>query len=129
MVTAVQPVARSGRLVWLALAAITGALYPIGTSADELVTFGSAPYRLGHIQERMARERGETPKAPESIEGYLSKPDGDGPFPAIVYLHGCGGLSENTRQRVAHLLTGWGYVSFAVDSFDPRDQRGLYALA
>jgi dienelactone hydrolase len=120
MVTAGQLATRSGRLVWVALAAIMSALHPIGSSAEELVTFSSAPYRLGHLNERLARERGETPPAPESIEGYLSKPEGDGPFPAVVYLHGCGGLSEYARQRVAHLLTGWGYVSLAVDSFSTR---------
>lgn len=118
--TAGPRAARSGRLVWLALAAVMGAFCPIVTSAEELVTFDSAPYRAGHLQERLARERGETPKPPQSIEGYLSKPEGAGPFPAIVYLHGCGGLSENTRQRVARLLTGWGYVSLAVDSFSTR---------
>ena len=119
MMTAGPRAARSGRLVWLALAVMM-AFCPIGTSAEELVTFDSAPYRPGHLQARLARERGETPKPPESIEGYLSKPEGEGPFPAIVYLHGCGGLSENTRQRVARLLTGWGYVSLAVDSFSTR---------
>jgi len=108
------------KLGWLALAAIIGALYPSDASAEELVTFNSAPYRLGHIQERLARERGETPKAPVSIEGYLSKPEGDGPFPAIVYLHGCGGLSRGARTRMADLLTGWGYVSLAADSFSTR---------
>lgn len=108
------------KLVSIALAAIMGAFYPIDISAEELVTFKSAAYRLGHLQERLARERGETSKASEVIEGYLSKPEASGPFPAIVYLHGCGGLSENTRKRVADLLTGWGYVSLAVDSFSTR---------
>ena len=98
--------ARSTKLVWLALAAIMGAFYPIDTSAEELVAFKSAPYRLGHLQERFARERGETSRTSEAIEGYLSKPEGSGPFPAIVYLHGCGGLSENTRKRISGLLTG-----------------------
>jgi hypothetical protein len=72
--------ARSTKLVWLALAAIVGAFYPMDTSAEELVAFNSAPYRLGHLQERLARERGETSKTSEAIEGYLSKPEGSGPF-------------------------------------------------
>jgi dienelactone hydrolase len=55
-----------------------------------------------------------------SIEGYLSKPDGDGPFPAVVYLHGCSGLGKAARKRFSDLLTGWGYVSLAVDSFATR---------
>jgi dipeptidyl aminopeptidase/acylaminoacyl peptidase len=63
-------------------------------SAGEVVRFDSAAYRLGEIQQRQARERGETPpEVPRTtIEGYLSKPDGNGPFPAVVYLHGCSGL-------------------------------------
>jgi len=90
-------------------------------SADELVKFDSAPRIMGQIQQRQARERGETSaNAPDAIEGYLSKPEGRGPFPAIVYLHGCSGLSKMTRTRMAELLTGWGYVALTVDSFATR---------
>jgi dienelactone hydrolase len=88
-------------------------------SADELVKFDSAPRITGQIQQRQARERGETPVL-EAIEGHLFRPEGSGPFPAIVYLHGCGGLLKNTRTRMAELLTGWGYVSLMVDSFATR---------
>jgi dienelactone hydrolase len=88
---------------------------------EELVKFDSAPFLMGQIQQRQARERGETPTIiADTIEGYLSKPDGSGPFPAVVYLHGCGGLSQSTRHRVADLMTGWGYVVLAVDSFATR---------
>ena len=90
-------------------------------SADDLVKFDSAPRIMGQIQQRQARERGETPtNVPDAIQGYLSKPEGRGPFPAIVYLHGCSGLSKTTRTRMAELLTGWGYVSLTVDSFATR---------
>jgi dienelactone hydrolase len=89
--------------------------------AEEQVRFEGGPSLLDLIRQRQARERGETPVASsETIEGYLSKPDGSGPFPAVVYLHGCGGLSESTRRRVAALMTGWGYVALAVDSFATR---------
>jgi dienelactone hydrolase len=89
--------------------------------AEQLVKFESAPYIAGQIQQRQAIERGETlAKLSATIEGYLSKPDGAGPFPAIIYLHGCSGLSKNTRARVADLMMGWGYVSLAVDSFASR---------
>jgi dienelactone hydrolase len=64
----------------------------------------------------LARERGETPKAAsETIEGYLSKPEGNGPFAAIVYLHGCDGLSEDARTYNAR-----GNVSLMLDSFATR---------
>ena len=91
------------------------------TQAEELVRFESAPYVLGQVQQRQAIERGETvAKLPTTIDGYLSKPDGAGPFPAIVYLHGCSGLFSTTRARIGALLTSWGYVSLAVDSFTSR---------
>jgi dienelactone hydrolase len=90
-------------------------------SAEELVRFDSAPYVVGEMQQRQAIERGETlAKLTTTIEGYLSKPDGAGPFPAIVYLHGCNGLSKTTRARIADQMTRWGYVALAVDSFTSR---------
>lgn len=95
--------------------------WPVAAAAEDLVRFDSAPFLMGQIQQRQARERGETPTIiADTIEAYLSKPDGNGPFPAVVYLHGCGGLSESTRHRVADLMTGWGYVVLAVDSFATR---------
>jgi dienelactone hydrolase len=90
-------------------------------SAEELVRFESAPFRVSEIQQRLARERGETLRAAaDTIQGYLSKPEGSGPFAAIVYLHGCAGLSESARNHISQLMTGWGYVSLAVDSFATR---------
>jgi hypothetical protein len=89
--------------------------------AEELVRFGNVPVRVSQIQQRLAQERGETLRAAaDTIEGHLSKPEGDGPFAAVVYLHGCAGLSENVRMNIAQLMTGWGYVSLAVDSFTSR---------
>jgi dienelactone hydrolase len=88
--------------------------------AQELVRFDSAPVRLGQLQQRLARERGEAPKAADTIEGYLTKPEGDGPFAVIVSLHGCDGLSKDDRTLVAQFVTGLGYVSLAVDSFATR---------
>jgi len=89
--------------------------------AEELVRFGNVPVRASQIQQRMAQERGETLRAAaDTIEGHLSKPEGNGPFPAVVYLHGCAGLSENVRMNIAQLMTGWKYVSLAVDSFTSR---------
>jgi dienelactone hydrolase len=91
------------------------------TLAQELVRFESAPVHLGQLQRRLAQERGETQKAAsETVEGYLSKPEGDGPFAAIVYLHGCDGLSKDAPKFIAQFMTGLGYVSLAVDSFATR---------
>lgn len=58
----------------------------------------------------------------------LYKPDGPGPFPALVLLHQCGGLvSANGRWQNLSMLD-WakqavarGYVALLLDSFGPRD--------
>ena len=111
------------RLSSLALAAVAVALGNVSHAAtvQQRVTFETAPYRVAQIQQQQARERGEpAPSSPDIISGYLSKPDGDGPFPAVIYLHGCAGLSASNRNRISDLMTGWGYVSLAVDSFTTR---------
>jgi dienelactone hydrolase len=108
---------------YFALAILAAAVCTATTNAraDELVKFDNAPYVLGQFQQRRAIERGEMAvPTTASIEGYLSKPAGDGPFPAVIYLHGCSGLSATARKRFSDLLTGWGYVSLAVDSFASR---------
>jgi dienelactone hydrolase len=90
--------------------------------ADEIVSFASARYLVGSLQQRFARERGEAivRPPPDTIRGYLSKPEGNGPFPAIVHLHGCGGLTSERRRHDAEQFANWGYVTLMVDSFTTR---------
>ncbi len=60
------------------------------------------------------------------LTGYLYRPAGDGPFPAIVALHGCGGLFTRTgrmqKRNVdwAARLTEAGIAVLFPDSFIPR---------
>ncbi len=51
--------------------------------------------------------------------GAFYKPDGPGPFPAVVLLHGCNGVGPH-MQTWAQRLNRWGYAAFVVDSFGPR---------
>ena len=60
----------------------------------------------------------------QNLTGDLSKPEGNGPFPAVILLHGCAGGQYN--------ISGWekilvkeGYVTFAVDSLGPRGVRNV----
>ena len=62
-----------------------------------------------------------TPGTPQRIEGRLYKPDGRGPFPALVLLHGCQGVVRQT-QTWAHWLRERGYVALVTDSFGPRNE-------
>ena len=61
-----------------------------------------------------------TPGTPQRIEGKVYKPDGRGPFPALVLLHGCQGVVRQT-QTWAHWLRERGYVALVTDSFGPRN--------
>jgi dienelactone hydrolase len=60
-----------------------------------------------------------TPK-PLALHGYLRHPDRAGRHPAVVLLHGCGGLAERIDQRWGQILASWGYVTLTIDSFGPR---------
>jgi dienelactone hydrolase len=64
---------------------------------------------------------GIAPAGPE-INGWLYKPEGNGPHPAIVLAHACGGVSDHTDVW-GKLLRSWGYVVLAPDSFGPRGER------
>jgi dienelactone hydrolase len=56
----------------------------------------------------------------DRIQGDLAKPEGAGPFPAVVGLHGCAGMHDTTKQRLADDLVAWGYVVLLVDSYATR---------
>jgi len=54
-----------------------------------------------------------------TLTGKLSKPDGDGPFPAVVLLHGSTGITSSYDAWMTR-LTNWNYVALLVDTFSPR---------
>lgn len=61
--------------------------------------------------------------------GYLARPSGDGPFPAIIVIHEWWGLNDNIRNEAAKLAEA-GYVALAVDLFgksttDPKQAMGM----
>jgi dienelactone hydrolase len=57
---------------------------------------------------------------PLTLRGYLRRPDGAGPFPAIVLLHGCNGFPEQLDQNWGVKIAAWGYVTLTIDRFGPR---------
>jgi dienelactone hydrolase len=61
------------------------------------------------------------------LEGYVMRPAGTGPFPAVVALHGCSGLWGRTTGELSKRHTDWGerlvqagYLVLFPDSFNPR---------
>ncbi|HNP71271.1 MAG TPA: dienelactone hydrolase family protein [Kouleothrix sp.] len=55
------------------------------------------------------------------LQGYLARPDGDGPFPALVVIHEAFGLNDDIRA-ITRRFAGAGYVALAVDLFSGRSQ-------
>ena len=61
---------------------------------------------------------------PASLSATIYKPDGAGPFPAIIVLHDCGGLDDHPRKWAMRLMT-WGYVAIVPGSFGSRGYGNL----
>ena len=76
--------------------------------ADELVRFASAGQG-------------------EPIQGYLTRPKGAGPFPAVVLLHTCLGLPDE-RAAIGERVAAWGYVALFVDDFATRGLKETCAV-
>jgi dienelactone hydrolase len=64
----------------------------------------------------------------KAIAGALFKPAGAGPFPAVVYLSGCGGLGNlpemALEKTVIDHLRARGVATLIVDPFTPRNELG-----
>src|SRR5215831_2786851 len=91
-------------------------------ASPQLVEFEAAPQALSSSHQQPGRERGEVLKdiAGDRLRGFLAKPEGDGPFPAIVALHGCSGLPASVVQGASERAISNGYVMLLVDSFTTR---------
>jgi dienelactone hydrolase len=110
-----------GVLRQIAVAALLGlaAGRPASAFAEDLVRFGSAT---------LQPEPGKQPVAGGgAIEGYLTKPKGDGPFPAVVLLHSCLGLPA-AKKSIADQFARWGYVALFVDEFVTRGVKDTCAV-
>ena len=62
----------------------------------------------------------EAPSAVTKPRMALMKPDGDGPFPAIVFTHQCRGLNPAILSHAKEAVRR-GYVVLLTDSLGPRD--------
>ena len=62
----------------------------------------------------------------DTLIAKLTKPDGNGPSPAIILLHGSIGFDKHYDDW-AERLASWGYVALLLDSFGPRGQSSFSA--
>ncbi len=96
-------------------------------SPEELVKFDSATPRFRQAEEHLDRDGPGLPRIRPEIQGYFTKPNGDGPFPAVVLLHSCLGLPAN-RRSIANTIARWGYVALFVDDFTTRGIKETCAV-
>ena len=98
-------------LLAIGLASLLGAG---AASAGALVEFPNLPEHAPRLLGYLAR-----PDSGLSAELDGSRPYGGGPFPAVVVLHSCIGMTGHFTG-IADRLSSWGYVVLAVDSLGPR---------
>src|SRR5258708_17044912 len=89
-------------------AALLAASALFSPAAAETVHFRSATSPPTPLQQRLARERGQPIPEQPSVELVceLHRTPGDGPFPAVVSLHGCSGRGSKAAQdaRIARFV-------------------------
>ena len=87
---------------------------------------------LGKASESVSFESGainnETPQG-AAVRGEFFKPEGSGPFAAVMLLPHCGGASsDNVSRDWPDYLTELGYVVLTVDTFAPQGQSTCVGL-
>lgn len=86
-------------------------------------TYAPSPFMVKRAKKLGIEIEVETePSVP--LTGYLAKPAGEGPFPAVILLHTCAGISEHVESWSGRLVS-WGYVVLTVDSLTPRGQKSI----
>ncbi|MFP6748885.1 MAG: dienelactone hydrolase family protein [Alphaproteobacteria bacterium] len=99
--------------------------FPNPAAAQEGVRFHAPDIPPTLLQKRMAKLRGEAAKATPGLDlrGHLYIPaKGDAPYPALVLLHDCRGIT-GAIEDWAYQLADWGYIALVVDSYGPRRHR------
>ncbi len=87
------------------------------------ISFKSANVPPSKLKIRLAKKNGlPVPRGVPGpvVKAILSKPDGDGPFPAVVMFPTSGGWKD-TPQHWRERLNAWGYVTVEVFSYGSRD--------
>jgi dienelactone hydrolase len=84
--------------------------------------------------QELVHFRSLEPSAP-LLDGYLFRPAGVGRHPALVFLHGCGGLISRSTERINTREADWaarfnadGYVVLMVDSLGPRHHGDMCSV-
>jgi len=63
-----------------------------------------------------------------NVSNSVFKPEGDGPFPAVVLAHTCGGIQPHITDRAKELVAG-GFAVLVLDSYGSRGHTVLCTAA
>lgn len=88
--------------------------FALGIAA--LALFGTAARAQSEVKFPTAKWSGSDNA---QLSALIYKPEGAGPFPSAILLHGCGGVTNGERTW-ARLVSSWGYVALVVDSYTSR---------
>ena len=69
------------------------------------------------------QEVGDEIGAFTSQSNRVFKPKGDGPFPAVVLVHTCGGIKDSHMRKHGREMLEQGFVVLMQDSYNPRGQE------
>lgn len=107
---------RAGMILATCLAATVGS-----AGAQNLQAQLAPPLDLKPVD--FSDEVRESMSPSTDVANAVFKPAGDGPFPAVVLMHSCGGLvgapNAHVKEHAQQLLAA-GYVTLVIDSFQPR---------
>ena len=59
-------------------------------------TYPPSPFKVKQA-EKLGKELELVTEPSIRLSGYLAKPEGEGPFPAVVFMHGCEGIWKATE--------------------------------
>jgi beta-lactamase regulating signal transducer with metallopeptidase domain/dienelactone hydrolase len=114
-------------LIALAIVGMTGVSQPPVAAMEAIVSgqpivFPDARLRPSALAMRQAKAHPRQVPAARDLIGQLYKPEGDGPFAAVVLTPDCFGV-QPYQQEWAQLLADSGYVALLVDSLGSRQRE------
>ncbi|MCV0424706.1 MAG: hypothetical protein K5905_04490 [Roseibium sp.] len=98
---------------------LVGLSFVPGTSATGQQGFEVVHFATGVPSEGQQESGKIHVRSAPRLWGHLSKPEGNGPHPALILLHGCGGIHQSHFDWAAH-FNQQGFATLVVDSFRPR---------
>lgn len=92
----------------------------VGAALVGLLAVGCAA--TGGVPSSASHTFAVTSPRQATMGGEIYRPAGPGPFPAVIVMHGCGGVRPNMYDW-AQWLQAEGYAAFVLDSFAGRGLR------